>query len=217
MSTGRSFHRSAALPIFAIACAALLAGCKGSGSARDMQGAETADDIARQIERSTALVRQAQRHELAGQETLAIETYRRAITEYRELPVAWNNLGALLQKKGDNLAAAEAFQTASEFSPTDPRPVHNLGTLWESLGYNEDAAKWYTTALARDPQYLPSLRRMVVIDEIRNKPDAQTLERIRTALLLEKDEFWIEKMRRASMRFEQRIRDAQSDAMSAGQ
>lgn len=192
------------------------AGCKSTPRATTPAelGAETPEQIQAQLARATKLVRQAERTELAGQERIAIEQYRAAIAEYRELPVAWNNLGRLLMERGENLEAADAFKTASELSPTDPRPLHNLATLWESLGYYDDAARWYDEALKRDENYLPTLRRVVVVEEVRNKPTARTLERIRTALLLERDPFWIDRMRRASMRFDQMVKDAARDSGS---
>lgn len=191
-------------------------GCKSTPRATTPAelGAETPEQIQAQLARATKLVRQAERTELAGQQTKAIEQYRAAIAEYRELPVAWNNVGRLLMERGENLQAADAFKTASELSPTDPRPLHNLGTLWESLGYYDDAARWYDEALKRDENYLPALRRVVVVEEVRNKPTARTLERIRTALLVERDPFWIDRMRRASMRFDQMVKDAARDSGS---
>ncbi len=179
-----------------------------------MPAPETPEQIAAQIDRASMLVRDAQRLEVAGQDKAAMVKYREAIASYRELPVAWNNLGRLLMKESSNLAAADAFKTASELSPTDPRPLHNLGTLWESLGYLEDAARWYDEALKRDENYLPSLRRIVVVEEIRNKPDSTTLDRIRRAMLQEQDPWWISKFRRAKLRFEELIDSAKTDSMS---
>lgn len=190
----------------------VLGGC--AGAHRDMPAPETPEQIAAQIDRASMLVRDAQRLEVAGQDKAAMVKYREAIASYRELPVAWNNLGRLLMKESSNLAAADAFKTASELSPTDPRPLHNLGTLWESLGYLEDAARWYDEALKRDENYLPSLRRIVVVEEIRNKPDSTTLDRIRRAMLQEQDPWWISKFRRAKLRFEELIDSAKTDSMS---
>ncbi len=191
-------------------------GCKSTPRATTPAelGAETPEEIREKLDRATKLVRQAQRSELANQQKKAMEQYQAAIAEYRELPVAWNNLGRLLMEDGQNLPAADAFMTASELSPTDPVPLHNLGTLWESLGYYDDAAKWYDEALKRNVNYQPSLRRLVVVEEVRNKPTARTLERLRTGLLLERDPFWIERMRRASMRFEQMVKDSAQDSAS---
>lgn len=206
-------HATAARALTAaglLGLAALAAACAGHG--RRDTGPTEPPDAAAQLDRATALVRQAQRHELAGKDALAIEGYRGAIGEYAELPVAWNNLGSLLMKKGDNLAAADAFKTAAELSPTDPRPVHNLGTLWENLGYIDDAHRWYDEALKRDERYLPSLRRMLVIEETRNRPDELTLDRLRTGLLVEQDPWWADRFKRARLRLEQMVKDAQVDA-----
>ena len=205
----RPFDRlSCALAILGL----LLGGC--AGAHHDMPAPETPEQIAAQIDRASMLVRDAQRLEVAGQDKAAMVKYREAIASYRELPVAWNNLGRLLMKESSNLAAADAFKTASELSPTDPRPLHNLGTLWESLGYLDDAARWYDEALKRDENYLPTLRRIVVVEETRNKPDSTTLDRIRRAMLQEQDPWWISKFRRAKLRFEDLIDSAKTDSMS---
>jgi tetratricopeptide (TPR) repeat protein len=198
--------------LLALSCALWLGACAGSG--RTLPSPETPDQISAQIDRASLLVRDAQRLEVAGHEQEAMAKYQQAIGLYRELPAAWNNLGSLMMKNGNNLGAAEAFMTASEMWPTDPRPLHNLGTLWESLGYLDDAARWYGEALKRKPDNLPSLRRIVIVEQIRNKPDATTLEYIRKALLLENDPWWQNTFRRAKVRFEDLITTAKSDSMS---
>lgn len=203
--------RAAFLLMLALACAAPVA-C-GPTRDRSMVG-ETPAQISAQIDRAAALVRDAQRSELAGREIEAIAKYQAAIAEYREMPVAWNNLGRLMMKQSNNLAAAEAFKTASELSPTDPRPMHNLGTLWESLGYLDDAARWYDEALKRDENYLPTLRRCVVVEEIRNRPDSTTLDRIRRGLLQEQDPWWKDRFMRARDRFEELIQALKQDSMT---
>ncbi len=189
-----------------------IAGCNASRA--PLTAPETPQQISAQIDKAASLVRDAQRLENIGSDRAAADKYREAIGVYRELPVAWNNLGRLMMRDSNNLAAAEAFKTAAELSPTDPRPVHNLGTLWESLGYMDDAARWYGEALSRDESYLPSLRRIAIVEEIRNKPDSTTLERIRRALLIEQDPWWKDKFRRDKLRFEDLINTSKTDPMS---
>lgn len=201
-----------ALCLIALAGIAALAGCTASRPA--LPAGETPQQISAQIDKASSLTRDAQRLENVGRDREAADKYREAIAIYRELPVAWNNLGRLMMKESSNLAAAEAFKTAAELSPTDPRPVHNLGTLWESLGYFDDAARWYGEALSRDENYLPSLRRIAIVEEIRNKPDATTLERVRRALLIEQDPWWKDKFRRDRLRFEDLINTSKTDPMS---
>lgn len=203
-----------------VLAAALIGGVGGIGgcassrsSASDLVPPDPAES-ARQLESASFFLRQAQRLELAGNEVAAIEQYRKAIDTYRELPVAWNNLGSLLMKRGEHLAAAEAFKTASELSPTDPRPVHNLGSLWEKLGYYDDAFRWYGEALERDQNFQASLRRLLIMEEIRNKPDDRTFERIRKGLEQERDPWWVERFQRSRVRLEDQANKARTDAMS---
>jgi tetratricopeptide (TPR) repeat protein len=196
-----------------LAAAGALSACAGNRTRPNLGEPETPAQIAQQIDKAASLVRDAQRLEKAGRDSEAEAKYRQAIATYRELPSAWNNLGVLLMKHGTNLAAAEAFKTASELSPTDPVSMTNLGILWESLGYLDDAARWYEEALKRNENHLPALRRMLVVEEARNKPDQLTLDHIRRALLVERDPWWQERFQRARGRFEQMVNDTKTDAM----
>ncbi len=179
------------------------AGCQQSGRPFPKAGDEPPPPVAQQIDKASRLSREAQRLEVAGDDKQAIEKYRAAITEYNELPAAWNNLGRLLMARGDNLAAAEAFKTASELSPTDPRPLTNLGALWESLGYLDDASKWYDQALQRNENHQPALRRFLLVQELRGKPDDSTPGRLKKALLMEQDPWWINRFKRFHQRSEE--------------
>lgn len=181
--------------------AAGLGGCRTSASSQI--AAVEQRNSAEQIQKAASLVRDAQRLELAKDTPGAIAKYKEAIETYNELPVAWNNLGRLLMQNGDNLMAAEAFKQASELSPSDPVPVHNLGALWESLGYLGDASKWYDQALQRDPQYLPSLRRFLLVKDLNSDRDAIVGDRLKTALLLETDPWWINRFKRMHQLYEE--------------
>ena len=203
----------AALSCVLISLAAALAACSGSGqSSSDTEPPDRSNEVV-QIDKAAALVREAQRYEVIDKDDVALEKYTQAIETYRELPVAWNNMGTLLMKKGDNLKAAEAFMTASELSPTDPRPLHNLGSLWEKTGELGEAAKWYDRALERDEAYLPSLRRRILIDQLRDTVDSKSVARTRKALLLEKDPWWIDRIKRAELRFKESENSASADSM----
>ena len=169
-------------------------GCAGSRAGRD--DPVDSGDIGAEVREAGLLVREAQRYEVAGDDARAIEQYQRATQAYNEMPVAWNNLGRLLMKRGENLAAANAFKTASELSPTDPRPMYNLGALWEQLGYYEDAEHWYDEALIRDQRHLPSLRRAILVDQLRDKVRPITAERLKIALLMEREPWWLDRFKR---------------------
>ena len=157
------------------------------------------------IAKAQDLVRSAQRLEQSDKENEAMLKYQEAIRTYRELPVAWNNLGRLKMRAGDNLAASEAFKQATDLSPSDPVAPYNLGQLWESLNYPEDASRWYTESLSRDPNYLPALRRSVLVDMIRNMGDERTSDRLKRALLQETDPAWKERLLREEIRLRESL------------
>lgn len=172
---------------------------------------ETAEARTASIAKAESLCRDAQRLELAGKDAQAIERYHAAIGEYRDMPVAWANIGVLLDKQGKNLDAAEAYKTASELAPTDPRPLYNLGTLWEKLGYLDDAARWYDESLQRDANFLPALRRSVLVDDQRNKLSQTTGERLKSAILMEREPWWINRFKRIQQRMNERPLSPSSD------
>lgn len=170
------------------------------------------------LTKAEGLARDAQRFELAGHKDEAIKKYGEAINSYRELPVAWNNLGVLWAEQGKNLEAAEAYKTAAELSPTDPRPLKNLGALWEDLGYLDDAARWYDEALQRDPNYLPALERAILVDDLRNQLSQTTAERLKAAIIMERQPWWIERFKRIQQRMNERpmAERVQDDHVSHG-
>ena len=186
-------------------CVAGSAGLLTAGGCQNRNRFEMPEDAtlearAARVARAESLARDAQRQELAGNDDRAIALYRQALSEWRELPVAWHNLGVLLARKGRNLEAAEAYMTASELSPSDPISLYNLGTLWEDLGYLDDAARWYDEALLRNQNYLPALRRSVLVDDLRSKLSQTTAERLKAAILMEREPWWINRFKRIQQR-----------------
>lgn len=180
------------------------AGCQGKRTWQVPDEA-TPEYQAQQLARSSELVREAQRYELAGNTEVAMEKYLGAIAAYRENPIAWYNLGNIWADQNENMKAAHAFKTASELSPSDPRPLYSLGAIWEQLGYLEDAARWYDEALQRDPNHQNSLRRAILIADLRNRLTPTTADRIKTAILIEQDPWWINRF----MRIQQRMLEEQ--------
>lgn len=198
-----------------IAVAALVAAAAGGcankrRTAFEMPPDSTPEARAAQLDLAEKRARDAERLELTGETDAAINMYVSAIEAYNELPVAWHNLGVLYAKKGLNREAAEAYKTASELSPTDPRPLYNLGALWEELGYLNDAARWYDEALQRDPNYLPALRRSILVDDLRASLSQTTAERLKAAIILEREPWWINRFKRIQGRMTERDYDAAS-------
>lgn len=132
----------------------------------------------------------------------AMHKYTEAVRVYRELPVAWNNLGVLLMKNDRYVEASSAFVTAAQLAPNDPRPLYNRGLLWDRRGYIREARESYVKALERDPEYLPALRGVIRADAIRNEGSFQTLEWVERALMLEQDSEWTKWLRLQKIRIE---------------
>jgi hypothetical protein len=69
----------------------------------------------------------------------------------------------------------------------------------------DEAARYYSQALERNDRYLPALRKAVEVDQLRDRYDDTTLQRIRRALYLETDPQWKEFLLRQKLKAEQRI------------
>ncbi len=135
----------------------------------------------------------------AKQNAEAIAMYQKAVGTYKDLPYAWNNLGkAVLERdeRGDRMYAADCFKMAADLDRTDWRPVANIGSIYHKLGYLEDAAKWYSLALEREPNAEPALLNSILVDQLRSHHAEETATRIRRALLIVTDPEWLEYLKR---------------------
>ncbi|MFG0258584.1 MAG: tetratricopeptide repeat protein [Phycisphaerales bacterium JB043] len=128
----------------------------------------------------------AERGDLEQAELLYLE----ALAVYDEFAPAWNNLGLLYLEQERFMDAAGAFAEALTKAPMDPRPAYNLGLTWERAGYLSDAVRHYASALERDPRFLPALRGAIRADQLLGEMDEVTAERLRVALLIERDPEW---------------------------
>ncbi len=173
----------------AAALAAVATGLAPSCASHKLSGEVTIDarPDAQAFERARRLAVQAAK---TANPQRAVELYRQAVALYPDLAAGWNNLGVALLEQQRYLEAAEAFVQAAQRAPTDPRPLYNLGLAWERTGYYRDALKHYERALARDPRYLPALRGAVRAERLLGQGRKITLDWIRTALGLERDERW---------------------------
>lgn len=177
------FLRAAAVAALA---ATLIAGCQPKQRTLSITTGAPAEE-ARALSEAVDLAEQAYK---SGKPVEAFEKYRLAVQEYSEFPAAWNNLGVLLMDQENFLGAAEAFSTAADLSPTDPRPYYNLGLCWDRRNYLEDARKYYRKALDRDRNYLPALRGAIRADSLIGEQTDDTLTLIERALALESDDRW---------------------------
>lgn len=86
-----------------------------------------------------------------NQDEKALAHLRAAVAAHREFSLAWNDLGVLLQKKGDLRSAIDAFRLAVQFDPTSGAANLNLGcALYSDKAYS-DAERYLAAALFSNP------------------------------------------------------------------
>jgi len=192
--------------------AAGLSLCAGLMGCRNYNPPVAPDFAQEAIDRGKAmdLVRAAQRLEYKGYNDDAEAKYLEAVRTYRETPAAWNNMGRLLMKRGENMKAAEAFMIAAEISPKDPVPHYNLGALWDGLNYLEEAGRWYEESLKRNENFQPALRRSILVDQLLARGNEVTARRVQRALLQETDPWWLERLQRERARLTEELRAGQA-------
>lgn len=196
----------AALPAAAlIGSAATMPGCASGGSSTSEAEANMPlpDERIREAERLAALADTARRD---GKSERAIELYRESIEFSADFPDVWNNLGLLLLEDGQPDKAISAFSMASELNPTDPRPITNIGITNMRVGWAEDAIDDFHRALEISPGYLPALRGAIRAADLLGRAEYEDLERIRRALLAERDDDWRSYLERQRFLIESRLR-----------
>lgn len=172
-----------------LSLAALTVGIAGCTNQRDVTAIEDPIVAREDAQRITAdAIEMDKRGDIDG----AIAGYQRAIERYRDLPQPWFNIGVLYFERNMALEAANAFRTAADLMPKDPRPMKALGDVWAKQAYYDEASKYYLLALERDDTDLPSLRQSILADHFRDKRGEGTADRIRRALMLESDPKWRE-------------------------
>ncbi|MBX3358176.1 MAG: tetratricopeptide repeat protein [Phycisphaeraceae bacterium] len=197
-------RRTWTLPLLLTMGAAALAGC--SNTKQQFIDPPNYSEMSARFDKARSLAFAAQTAEKNNKPDEAISLYRQSLEQYREMPMVWNNMGALLLAKGEGMEAASAFRMAGDLSPKDPRPMFNLGVLWEQRGYADEAARYYTLALDRDENYLDALRYSIRLDtHILLRTNDVTARRLQRALLLETDPKWREFFLREKSRIDAKM------------
>ena len=181
-----------------LACACVLGACASKQRPR-------LNDRAEMITRSSQIAAAAQAAERDGNLDRAIDLYREAANLNPDFGAAWNNIGTALMKRGketDRLAAQQALQRAAAALPTDPTPYRNLGILYQQLGYEEDALRYFEQALEIAPNDRDSLRGAIMAGKLLIRSDEAGLDRLRRAALVEADKDWQDLIRRERIRVE---------------
>lgn len=159
----------------------------GCASTPKQDTAQLIDASMQSQSKGLELAKDAQRLAARGENEKAIDTYKRAVSTWRDMPAAWNNLGVLLMESQNYADAVSAFKVAADLSQSDPRPLENIAICYVRSGWATDALKYYGMALERDPNRIESLRGAVRSAEMVRVRDEATLDRVRRALLIESD------------------------------
>lgn len=188
-----------------ISCAALGA-CSSSGDFVQPQTPRAS--VSEQIKTAEALAVRAQTAEREGRPDEALSLYQQAVRTYRDFPGVWYNMGLLLLEQGKLMEAREAFRTAGDLEPRDPRPPYAIGVIYEKQGWNQEAQRYYADALSRDANYQEALQRSVYLDMVQNTYTPITLERTRRALFAEQDPKWRDYFERTQLRLDALLNQA---------
>ena len=103
---------------------------------------------------------------------------------------------------------------ASELNPTDPRPITNIGITNMRVGWAEDAIDDFHRALEISPGYLPALRGSIRAADLLGRAEYEDLNRIRRALLAERDDDWRAYLERQRFLIESRLRSGRPNDSS---
>jgi tetratricopeptide (TPR) repeat protein len=203
-----------ALLVALCACALVLPACAGSRQRTTRIDAPA--PLAQRVSEARSLAQRAQGEAEANPDE-AINLYRRSLEAYEDFPAAWNNLGVLLMSQQRYLEAAEVFAIAGERAARDPRPVYNLGLTWERASYLEEALRHYGRALERDPRFVPALRAAVRAEQALGMSTEALEDRIRMALMVERDPEWraFFERQRTRVRGDRSLRDPRATGLDA--
>jgi len=145
----------------------------------------------------------------AGKRDQAIKLYEQSLQYERLMPVA-HSLGALYLERGDKMMAVQMLQDAADLEPKEPRSYYNIGLIYLDNGQPDKAHEFFLKALERDPYHVPSLRGAAKSGKMRLVSDREALERMKTALLLEKDPAWRKVFEEEKVRIEGAIQSTGS-------
>ncbi|HLH95479.1 MAG TPA: tetratricopeptide repeat protein [Xanthobacteraceae bacterium] len=95
-------------------------------------------------------------HHQAGRFAEAEALYRAIIGGGWRIAEAHNNLGTLLQQRGDDAAALAAYREAVAINPADAGALCNLGNVLREQGKPEEAEAAYRRALSVKPDHAES-------------------------------------------------------------
>lgn len=191
--------------IAAAASALLLGACNSGPRASDVQA-----DRQRSLGEAVALANRGQAAMRAGEYTKAIEHFSNSIQAAPDFGASWHELGLAYMKRGtddDYMKAGQALQRAASLMPTDPKPLRNLGILYQQRGFEQEALKFFEDALTIAPNDIDSLRGAAASVKLLKKSDQLTLEMLKRAQMIETDPVWRDLIVRERIRVENEIEE----------
>jgi tetratricopeptide (TPR) repeat protein len=99
-------------------------------------------------------------------------------------PEGWLKLGSAQLKLHDILPAEKSFSTALSLNQNNAEALNGLGLARVEAGRPQDAAKFFSAAVASHPDYAPALLNLATVDRQYLRDDAQALKNYRAYLAL---------------------------------
>jgi Flp pilus assembly protein TadD len=99
-------------------------------------------------------------------------------------PEGWLKLGAAQLKLHDILPAEKSFSTAYYLNTNNAEALNGLGLAFVADGRPQDAAKFFSAAVAAHPDCAPALLNLATVDRQYLRDDAQALKNYRAYLAL---------------------------------
>jgi len=119
----------------------------------------------------------------------AARLYRQAIEVDPQLAIAYTNLGNILFRKGDEVAAEALYSKALAIDPRQPEAKYNLGYLMLERHELDIAIKYFQGAIEADPRFADAYFNLAMAyEELGDRRNARPLWR--TYLELEPSGTW---------------------------
>jgi len=142
----------------------------------------------------------------------AAQQYQKSIEAKNDIGAVWVNYGVCLMELHDFIPAREAFMRAANLLPSDPTPYENLGTLYLNRGYADKALEYYELSLQSNPNWLPSLRGVIIAARDLRKYSQKGLDYIDTAIMIEKDPKYLRLMQAERFRVQDALKNRRSSS-----